>query len=63
MIICKLTGFAKIFVNMRIRDIKPYRSLIINTLDKISKLNKRRKDFLYETIILFLSIKGRIYFL
>ncbi|OQB78610.1 MAG: hypothetical protein BWX87_02638 [Bacteroidetes bacterium ADurb.Bin123] len=63
MIISKLTGFSKIFVNMRIRDIKPYRSLIINTLDKISKLNKRRKDFLYETIILFLSIKGRIYFL
>lgn len=63
MIICKLTGSTKIFVNMRTRDIKPYRSLIINTLDKISKLNKRRKDFLYETIILFLSIKGRIYFL
>lgn len=63
LIISKLTGSTKIFVNMRIRDNKPYKSLIINTLDKISKFNKRRIDFLHETIILFLSIKGRINFL
>jgi len=31
MIISKLTGFAKIFVNMRIRDNKTHKSLIINT--------------------------------
>jgi len=48
---------------MRIRDNKPYKSLIISTIDKIAKLNKRRKDFLYETLLLFLSIKGRINFL
>jgi len=63
LIISKLTGSTKIFVNMRIRDNKPYKSLIINTLDKISKFNKRRIDFLHETIFLFLSIKGRINFL
>lgn len=63
LIISKLTGFAKICVNMRIRDNKPYRALIINTLDNISKFSKCRKDFICEVIILFLSIKGRINFL
>ena len=48
---------------MRIRDNKPYKSLIINTLNKISNLNRRRKDFFYEALVLFLSIKGRINFL
>jgi hypothetical protein len=48
---------------MKIRDNKPYKTLIINTLDKISNLNKRRKDFFYEALVLFLSIKGRINFL
>jgi hypothetical protein len=38
--------------------------LIINTLDRMSKkINKWRKDFLIETFMLFLSIKGRINFL
>lgn len=40
-----------------------YNSLIINTLAKISLINKRRKNFLLETFMLFLSIKGRINFL
>jgi len=43
MIISKLTGFAKIFVNMRTRDIKPYRSLIINTLDKNIKTKQTQE--------------------
>lgn len=63
LIISKLTGFAKIFVNMRTRDNKPYKTLIINTLSKISKFNKCRKDFFSEVIILLLSIKGRVNFL
>lgn len=63
LIISKLTGFAKIFVNMRTRDNKPYKALIINTLDKISKFSKCRKDFFCEVIILLLSIKGRVNFL
>ena len=63
LIISKLTGFAKICVNMRIRDNKSCKTLIINTLDKISKFSKCRKDFICEVFILFLSIKGRINFL
>lgn len=63
LIISKLTGFTKIFVNMRTRDNKPYKTLIINTLNKISKFSKCRKDFFIEVIILLLSIKGRVNFL
>lgn len=63
LIISKLTGFTKIFVNMRNRDNKPYKTLIINTLNKISKFGKCRKDFFIEVIILLLSIKGRVNFL
>ncbi|MFA6249762.1 MAG: transposase [Mucilaginibacter sp.] len=40
-----------------------YNSLIINTLSKISTINKWRQAFLLETFTLFLSIKGRINFL
>jgi len=40
-----------------------YNSLIINTLNKISTINKWRQTFLLETFTLFLSIKGRINFL
>ncbi len=40
-----------------------YNSLIINTLSKISTVNKWRQTFLLETFTLFLSIKGRINFL
>ena len=40
-----------------------YNSLIINTLSKISTINKWRQTFLLETFTLFLSIKGRINFL
>jgi hypothetical protein len=45
------------------REFKFYNKLIINTLDKISKINKCRKDFICEVFILFLCIKGRINFL
>lgn len=48
---------------MTIRDNEFYKTLIINTLNKISIFNKCRKDFLYEVLILFLCIKGRINFL
>ena len=40
-----------------------YNSFIINTLSKISTINKWRQTFLIETFTLFLSIKGRINFL
>lgn len=40
-----------------------YNSLIINTLSKISTINKWRQTFLLEAFTLFLSIKGRINFL
>lgn len=45
------------------REYKSYNTLIINTLSKISKINKCRKDFFCEAIVLFLCIKGRINFL
>jgi len=48
---------------MTTRDNKFYKQLIINTLNKISNLNKRRKDFLCEVLMLFLCIKGKINFL
>jgi len=48
---------------MTTRDNEFYKTLIINTLNKISVLNKCRKDFLCEALILFLCIKGRINFL
>ena len=48
---------------MIIREHKTYTSLIISVLDKMSHINQWRKDFLIETFILFLSIRGRINFL
>jgi len=48
---------------MTTRENKFYNNLIISTLDKISKVNKCRKDFVCEVLILFLSIKGRVNFL
>jgi len=45
------------------REYKFYNTLIINTLSKISNLNKCRKDFICEVFILFLCIKGRVNFL
>ena len=45
------------------REHKPYKSLIISMLDKLPNINQWRRDFLIETSILFLSIRGRINFL
>ena len=48
---------------MTIREPKTYKNLIISMLDKLPNINQWRKDFLIETFILFLSIRGRINFL
>jgi len=48
---------------MTTRGIKTYNRLIINILNKLPNINKRRKDFLVEIFVLLLSIKGRINFL
>ncbi len=48
---------------MTTKGIKSYNKLIINMLDKLPNINKRRKDFLLEVFVLMLSIKGRINFL
>lgn len=45
------------------REYKLYNTLIIKSLNKISNLNKCRKDFICEVFILFLCIKGRVNFL
>lgn len=50
-------------MHMITRECFCYNELIINTLNKISKFNKRRKVFICEVFTLFLSIKGRINFL
>jgi hypothetical protein len=48
---------------MTIREPKTYKNLIISMLDKLPNINQWKKDFLIETFILFLSIRGRINFL
>jgi hypothetical protein len=48
---------------MIIREHKTYNQLIISMLDKLSNINQWRKDFILETFVLFLSIRGRINFL
>ena len=48
---------------MTTREYKNYKSLIISMLDTLSNINQWRRDFLIETFILFLSIRGRINFL
>ena len=48
---------------MTTREHKPYKSLIVCMLDKLPNINQWRRDFLIETFILFLSIRGRINFL
>jgi len=48
---------------MTTKECKNYKSLIISMLDRLSNINQWRRDFLIETFILFLSIRGRINFL
>ncbi len=45
------------------REQKPYKTLISNMIDKLPNINQWRRAFLIETLILFMSIKGRINFL
>ena len=48
---------------MTIREHKPYKLLIHNMIDKLPNINQWRRTFLVETLILFMSIRGRINFL
>lgn len=48
---------------MTIREHKPYMLLIHNMIDKLQNINQWRRTFLVETLILFMSIRGRINFL
>jgi hypothetical protein len=48
---------------MTTKAIKTYNTIIINTLNKLPNINKRRKVFMVEIFVLLLSIKGRINFL
>ena len=48
---------------MTTKGIKVYNKLIINILNKLPNINKRRKDFILEIFVLLLSVKGRINFL
>ena len=48
---------------MTIRDQKPYKELIYSVLEKLPNINQWRKVFVIETLILFMSIRGRVNFL
>ncbi|WP_147272016.1 hypothetical protein [Marinilabilia salmonicolor] len=48
---------------MTIRDQKPYKKLIYSVLEKLPNINQWRKVFVIETLILFMSIRGRVNFL
>jgi len=48
---------------MTTREQKPYNTFISSMIDKLPKINQWRRTFLIETLILFLSIRGRINFL
>lgn len=48
---------------MTIRDQKPYKELISSILESMANINQCRKVFVIETLILFMSIRGRINFL
>jgi len=48
---------------MIIREQKPYKALIYSMIEKLPRVNLWRREFLVETLILFLSIRGRINFL
>ena len=48
---------------MTTKGTRSYNKLVINMLNKLPNINKRRKDFLLEVFVLMLSIKGRINFL
>ena len=48
---------------MTIKGEKQYKALIMSSLDKMTKNNKYRRDFITEIFTLFMSIKGRINFL
>jgi hypothetical protein len=45
------------------REQKLYKALIASMIDKLSNINQWRRTFLIETLILFMSIRGRINFL
>ncbi len=45
------------------REQKPYKALISSMIDKLPNINKWRRTFLIETLILYMSIRGRINFL
>jgi len=48
---------------MTAREQKPYNTFISSMIGKLPKINQWRRTFLIETLILFLSIRGRINFL
>jgi hypothetical protein len=45
------------------REQKPYKTLIHNMLDKLPNINQWRRSFFLETLLLFMSIRGKINFL
>ena len=48
---------------MIIRELNLYNALISSMIDKLQNINRCRRAFLTETLVLFMSIRGRINFL
>ena len=48
---------------MIIRELKLYNAHISSMIDKLQNINRCRRAFLTETLVLFMSIRGRINFL
>ena len=58
-----LVGFTTILLRMITKGYEMYNYLIISVLNKLKPINKSRKFFLVEILILMLCIKGKINFL
>lgn len=63
LIISNLIDHHNLYQVMITREQKPYNVLISNMIDRLPNINQWRRSFLIETLILFMSIKGRINFL
>ena len=62
LIISNLIDLPNLCQVMITREQKHYKTLISNMIGKLPNINQWRKVFLIETLILFMSIRGRINF-
>lgn len=63
LLISNLEDYPQSVKVMTIREQKPYIALISNMIDKLQNINQWRRSFLIGTLILFMSIRGKVNFL